>query len=94
MALFSLSKDADNKRFKNIEPILHDVLDNWGNRKQGALTGVGSSFFELDSLLSGFQKSDLIILAGRPSMGKTSLALNMADHVAIEKKMPVAVFSM
>ncbi len=93
-ALFSLSKDADNKRFKNIEPILHDVLDNWGNRKQGALTGVGSSFFELDNLLSGFQKSDLIILAGRPSMGKTALALNFSRNISIDHDMKVGFFSL
>ena len=70
--LFSLSKDADKGRFKEINPILHDVLDNWVNRKEGSLTGVASSFFDLDNMLSGFQKSDLIILAGRPSMGKTA----------------------
>ncbi|MBI45410.1 MAG: replicative DNA helicase [Candidatus Marinimicrobia bacterium] len=93
-ALFSLSKDADNKRFKNIEPILHDVLDNWGNRKEGALTGVPSSFFELDNLLSGFQKSDLIILAGRPSMGKTALALNFSRNISVDHNMKVGFFSL
>jgi len=93
-ALFSLSKDADNRRFKSIEPVLHDVLDDWGNRKQGSLTGVRSNFFELDNLLSGFQKSDLIILAGRPSMGKTALALNFSRNITIDSNMKVGFFSL
>ncbi|MBI72264.1 MAG: replicative DNA helicase [Candidatus Marinimicrobia bacterium] len=92
--LFSLSKDADKGRFKEINPILHDVLDNWSNRKEGSLTGVPSSFFDLDNMLSGFQKSDLIILAGRPSMGKTALALNFARNIAVENKLKVGFFSL
>ena len=53
-----------SKKFKSIEPILHEVLDIWGNRKSGSLTGVPSGFYDLDNLLSGFQNSDFIILAG------------------------------
>jgi len=78
--LFNLSQNAKRGRFMEIEPLLHDVLDNWGNRKAGTLTGIPSGFYELDNLLSGFQKSDFIILAGRPSMGKTALALNFARN--------------
>jgi len=74
--LFNVSQDVQKGKFTSIEPLLHDVLDMWGNRKSGSLTGVPSGFYDLDNLLSGFQKSDLIILAGRPSMGKTALALN------------------
>ena len=92
--LFSLSKDADKGRFKEINPILHEVLDNWVNRKEGALTGVPSSFFDLDSMLTGFQKSDLIILAGRPSMGKTALALNFGRNIAIDHKLKIGYFSL
>ena len=58
------------------------------------VTGVASGFTDLDKMTSGLQPGDLIIIAGRPSMGKTSLALNIAENVAIEKKLPVAVFSM
>jgi len=83
--LFNLSQDAERGKFKEIEPLLHTVLDNWGNRKSGDLTGTPSGFFELDNLLSGFQKSDFIILAGRPSMGKTALALNLARNAATSK---------
>ena len=92
--LFSLSKDADKGRFKEIKPLLHDVLENWVNRKEGSLTGIPSSFFDLDNMLSGFQNSDLIILAGRPSMGKTALALNFGRNIAIDHKLKVGFFSL
>lgn len=58
------------------------------------LTGVPTGFYELDNLTGGLQKSDLIILAARPSMGKTAFALNIAQNVAIKAKIPVAVFSL
>lgn len=59
-----------------------------------AMTGVPTSFNDLDELTSGLQKGDLIIVAGRPSMGKTAFAMNMAEHAAIKTKKPVLVFSM
>jgi replicative DNA helicase len=62
--------------------------------QHSAITGVPSGFSRLDDMTGGFQKSDLIILAARPSMGKTALALNMAYHACVEKKIPTAVFSM
>jgi len=67
----------------------------WG-RKDGALTGVGSGFIDLDNYTAGFQPSDLIILAARPSMGKTALALNIAFNAAYRSKppVPVAFFSL
>jgi replicative DNA helicase len=58
------------------------------------LLGIRTDFYELDTMMSGLQKSDLIILAARPSMGKTALALNMAVNVAIKEKTPVAIFSL
>ena len=54
--LFDISKDVQKGRFREIEPILHEVLDSWGNRKSGALTGVPSGFYDLDNLLSGFSR--------------------------------------
>ncbi len=62
--------------------------------KRELITGVPSGFDDLDRLTSGFQNSDLIIIAGRPSMGKTSFALNICQHAAVEKNVPVAVFSL
>ena len=57
-------------------------------------TGVPSGFSDLDNLTSGLQPSDLVVIAGRPSMGKTSLAMNIVENAAIGSKLPVAVFSM
>ena len=58
------------------------------------VTGVPTGFSDLDTMTSGLQKGDLVIVAGRPSMGKTAFSLNVGEHVAIDKGMPVAVFSM
>jgi len=58
------------------------------------ITGVPTGFYDFDRMTSGMQAGDLIILAARPSMGKTSLAINIAEHVALNEQLPVAVFSM
>ncbi len=63
-------------------------------QKEEAITGVPSGFTDFDDMTSGLQPSDLIIVAGRPSMGKTTFAMNIAENVAIQVKRPVAVFSM
>ena len=62
--------------------------------QKGGCTGLSTGFMQLDELTSGFQKGDLIILAGRPSMGKTALGLSMATHAALEERAPVVFFSM
>ncbi len=67
-----------------------DVLFNQG----GAITGIPTGFADFDEMTSGLQRSDLVIVAGRPSMGKTSYAMNIAEHVAIKENKVVAVFSM
>ncbi|MFQ5530938.1 MAG: replicative DNA helicase, partial [Gemmatimonadota bacterium] len=63
-------------------------------RTPGAVTGVASGYSDLDNMTAGFQAGDLVVVAGRPSMGKTSLALNIAQHAAIDGEVPVAVFSL
>ncbi|MBX4210376.1 replicative DNA helicase [Candidatus Parcubacteria bacterium] len=70
-----------------------DRLDKLHNNK-GELRGIPTGFSELDNVLAGFQKSDLIILAARPSMGKTSLALDIARMTAVNHKIPVGIFSL
>ena len=92
--LFDISKDVQKGKFREIEPILHEVLDSWGNRKSGVLTGVPSGFYDLDNLLSGFQNSDFIVLAGRPSMGKTALALNFSRNAALDHNIKIGFFSL
>ena len=63
-------------------------------QQKGVVIGVPTGFVDLDEKTSGFQKSDLIVIAARPSMGKTALALNIAEHVGVEAKKPVALFSL
>jgi replicative DNA helicase len=59
-----------------------------------AITGIPTGFTDLDEMTSGLQRGDLVVVAGRPSMGKTSLAMNIAEYVAVEKQLPVGIFSM
>ena len=67
------------------------MFDRGGSNE---ITGVATGFIELDKMTSGLQKGDLVIVAGRPSMGKTSFAMNIAEHVAIKEGLPVLIFSM
>ena len=76
------------------EVLLETFLDLERRSKEGQLIGVPSGFFDLDLLTQGFQKSDLIIIAGRPSMGKTAFALNIARNVADLQSFPVVIFSL
>ena len=87
--IFELSKKAEKGKFKEISPILEQVLDDWSSNDSGSFFGTPSGFIDLDKKLSGFQKSDLIILAGRPSMGKTALALAIARNAAVEHQKSV-----
>jgi len=76
--------------------VLHEtfrIIEDYSKR-EGFLTGIPSGFLDLDNLTSGFQKSELIIIACRPSVGKTAFSLNIADHVAVEHKKPVLIFSL
>ena len=77
---------------KIIDSNIDALEERQGNR--ATLSGVPSGFKQLDALTSGFQKSDLIILAARPGMGKTAFALNLARHAAVEGDVPVALFSL
>ncbi|MEI6040081.1 MAG: replicative DNA helicase [Candidatus Berkelbacteria bacterium] len=95
-ALFSVSQKYVKQYFTPIRDILADSFDRIDklHKEKGVLRGVPSGFKDLDNIMAGFQNSDLIILAARPSIGKSSLALNFVDHVACEAKIPAAVFSL
>lgn len=82
--------------YSDIKSVLLPVLRNIGELMQhkGAITGLPTGFTDLDTKLAGLQKSDLLILAGRPAMGKTSFAMNIAANVAMDHQAPVAVFSL
>lgn len=84
--------------FQDIKVLLPQVADRidylYQRENQGDVTGVSTGFADLDERTSGFQPGDLIIVAGRPSMGKTAFSLNIAENVALDSKKAVAVFSM
>jgi len=94
--LFGVSQKFNRQYFTPIKAILTETFDRIDDlhKNKGKVRGVASGFRDLDNILAGLQPSDLIILAARPSMGKTSLALNIAQHVAVKEKIPVAVFSL
>ncbi len=94
--LFQISRDRVRPSFYPIRTVVKDsfrTLERLFEKKE-LVTGVPSGFKDLDRLTAGFQPSDLIIVAGRPSMGKTAFCLNIAQHAAIKKKIPVGIFSL
>jgi replicative DNA helicase len=82
--------------FRSIEEILHEEIDKLEqlSRDGQAVTGVASGFKDIDDITGGFQPSNLIVLAARPSMGKSALVTNMAENVALKAQKPVALFSL
>ena len=95
-SIFSLTQQKDNKLFQHIKPILTEAIQNLEKMqsKKGSVVGVPSGIIDLDNVTAGFRKSDLIVIAGRPSMGKTALALSVARNAALESKVPTAIFSL
>ena len=95
-SIFSITQDALQKDFEKLDPVLvktFDKIDKIAAHK-GAVIGVPSGFHELDQLTTGFQNGDLIIIAGRPGMGKTSFALNVMRNAAIDNKKKIGFFSL
>ena len=82
--------------FQSMDTLVVQLLDRVTEMSENPndITGVPTGFYDLDRMTSGFQAGDLVILAARPSMGKTALAINIAEHVALNEGLPVAVFSM
>ena len=82
--------------FKSLKQILPQAVDRIDllHQSEGDITGIFTGYTEFDKLTAGLQKGDLIIIAGRPSMGKTTLAVNIAENAAIGAKVPTAIFSM
>lgn len=94
--LFGVSHQYLKSQFSSIKNLLNDAFDRIDelHREGGKLRGIPTGFFELDNKLAGLQKSDLVILAARPSMGKTSLALDIARQIAVDQNIPVGIFSL
>src|SRR5689334_24506283 len=84
--------------FQELRPLLTQAVERievlFNRDNPSDVTGVPTGFTDLDHMTSGLQEGDLIVIAGRPSMGKTALALNIGEHIALTSKMPVAIFSM
>ena len=94
--LFEISQQNMKKDYTQINPVIHEayeMLQKAAARSDG-LSGLSSGFEKLDKMTSGWQNSDLIIIAARPAMGKTAFVLSMAKKMAVDMKIPVAMFSL
>ncbi len=95
-AIFEVAGDKISPAFHPIRDLIESNIDALEEREgnKALVTGVPTGFADLDHLTSGFQKSDLVIIAARPSMGKTAFALNIARNAAVDAGVPIAVFSL
>jgi len=94
--IFEIGQRRSQRDFVKIGDIVTSAIHKIDQlyRSKRTITGIPSGLYELDKLTSGFQKSDFIVIAARPSVGKTSLGLNIAEHAAAENNIPVAIFSL
>ena len=94
--VYDIGSQKATKSLTAIKDIVNKVYESIEERanNKGQLTGIATDFYDLDAYTNGLQKSDLIIIAARPAMGKTSFALNIAQNVALREKVPVAIFSL
>ena len=97
--MFRIGEEGSKSQqgFQSMDSLVVALLDRVTElHENGAedVTGVRTGYFDLDRMTSGFQPGDLVVLAARPSMGKTAFALNIAEHVAVSEGLPVVVFSM
>ena len=94
--IFELTDESSSQNYKTTHDLVTEVLDKiYAKYKdKTSITGVESGIDDLDEMTSGFQPSEMIILGARPSIGKTAMALTMMEHIAIEKKIPTAFFSL
>ena len=94
--IFDIASKKSTSDLVHVKDIVLDTYQKieYNYEHKGELTGVATKFYELDAMTNGLHKSDLIIIAARPAMGKTAFALNIAQNVAIQSKVPVAIFSL
>ncbi len=89
--IFDIAQRKVGGAMTPMEDVLHEVFEMIENRGQ---RGLETGFFELDDMLNGLQNGEMIIVAARPSMGKTAIAMNMIEHIAADNRLPAAVFSL
>ncbi len=95
-SIFNLLQSRNSGEFVPIRQVALNVLEKieTASRSQGTVTGVPTGFIDLDYKTSGMQPSDFVLIAARPSMGKTAFVLNLVDHVAVRKGLPCMIFSL
>ena len=93
-AILGLGEEAVQKGFVKLGQIFHETLAELEDRPERGFLGLPSGFSDLDAMTRGFHPGNLVVIAGRPGMGKTSLALNIAEHAAIRENRPVGLFSL
>ena len=94
--ILRISEEREEGASKNIKDLVNhaiNIIQDY-HSKQGQLSGVPSGFADLDKMTHGLHGGEMIVIAGRPSMGKTSLAMNIAEHAAVNERLPVGVFSL
>ncbi len=94
--IFQISQQNQKRDVTQIDPVISEAFERMRKaaKNEGNISGIPSGFHELDKITSGWQKSDLIIIAARPAMGKTAFVLSMAKNIAVNYKRPVAMFSL
>ena len=94
--IFEIAQQKSNQDVQVISNLLMETVEQLEFRfnNKGSYTGVPSGYYDLDAMLAGFQRSDMIILAARPSMGKTAFALNIATNAAFSTEKAVAIFNL
>jgi replicative DNA helicase len=95
-SLFDISESHIRKNYSQVKGLMKEAIDELQAKKtrKDGITGVPTGFIDLDNITSGWQPSDLVIIAGRPSMGKTALVLSMMRNASIDHEMPIALFSL
>ena len=94
--VFEISQRSQKRDVTHIFPVITEAFDRMhkASQNEGNISGIPSGFPELDKITSGWQKSDLVIIAARPAMGKTAFVLSMAKNIAVDFNIPVAIFSL
>jgi replicative DNA helicase len=94
--VYSISEQEAGSNMERLYDLLKPAMDRIDAQMTtgGGLTGIGTGFHDLDRMTNGFKPSDMVVIAGRPSMGKTSFVLNVALHASVEQRQPVAIFSL
>jgi len=94
--VLQISESRVQTQSTTIKQLIHQAINTIEqfHARQGQLSGIATGFTDLDKMTSGLHPGEMVVIAARPSIGKTSLAMNMAEHAAVEQKMPVGVFSL